>query len=139
MLAAHKVEPAEIAAREIRVPHRVIGPERKPARPRCRVRQHVFLGGIDGADLVAAEVDEDRNALGVDHEAIRSRIRRGRGEELDLPARGIEPAHHVAVLHREPDDALLVDCNRMRILRLRIGHSVFGDVAALRVELADEA
>src|SRR5436190_23136207 len=31
VLAAHKVEPAEIAAREIRVPHRVIGPEREAA------------------------------------------------------------------------------------------------------------
>src|SRR5262249_40538559 len=94
---------------------------------------------IDGADLVGAEVDENRNALGVDHEAIRPRIRRGRGDELDLAARGIEPAHHVAILYGEPDDSLGVDCKRVRVLRLRIGHSVFGDVAALGVELADEA
>src|SRR5262249_35342742 len=36
-------------------------------------------------------------------------------------------------------DALVIDGKRMRVLRLRIGHFVFGDVAGLGVELADEA
>src|SRR5262245_32220144 len=54
--AARKIEPVEIAAREIRIPHRVIGPEREAARARCRIRQDIFAdrqgARIDGADLV---------------------------------------------------------------------------------------
>src|SRR5262249_107213 len=60
VLAGRKIEPPEIAAREIRVPDRVVGRERKTARTRCRVRQSVFLDrhgvGIDGRDLGVGEV-----------------------------------------------------------------------------------
>src|SRR5262249_13804369 len=46
---------------------------------------------------------------------------------------------HVGVLGGEPHDAAAVDGDGVGILRLRIGHFVFGDVAGPGVELADEA
>src|SRR5262245_22611658 len=75
VLAGRKIEPPQIAAREIRVPDRVVGRERETARTRCRVRQRVLLDrrgvGIDGRDLVDAELDKDGNALRVHRQAIR--------------------------------------------------------------------
>ena len=81
MRPAGKIEPAEKAARKIRVPDDVVGREREPPRSRPRIRKPVFLdrhgGGIDRPDLVAAKLDEDRNTLGIDQQPVGARIRSG--------------------------------------------------------------
>src|SRR6185436_10978667 len=65
-------------------------------------------------------------------------LRRRRREELDLSGFRIEPADAVGVLHRKPQDAALVEDERVRILRFRVRHLVLGDLAGLRIELTDE-
>src|SRR6185369_16148729 len=47
--------------------------------------------------------------------------------------------HETAVLHAEPQDAVLVEQRRVRILRLWTGHVVVFELAGLDVELADVA
>ena len=74
----------------------------------------------------------------VDGDAVGRGIRRGHLPQLDLAGGGVEPSHHVAALHREPEGALLVEDGRVRVLGPRVRHPVLGDVAGLRVELADE-
>src|SRR5262249_61583259 len=66
------------------------------------------------------------------------RLRRRRGDEPDVAGPGIESADHVGLLQREPQDAALVEIERVRVARLGIGQLVFGDGAGLRVELADQ-
>ena len=40
------------------------------------------------------------------------------------PVFGIEPAHHVGLLHGEPKDAITIEDEGVRVLGVRIGHSV---------------
>ena len=95
--------------------------------------------GIDGGDLVGAELDEVHDVLGIHRHAVGPRLRGRRGDELDLAGLGIEPADHVGLLHREPQDAVVVEDEGVRVLAPRIGQLVFGDSAGLRIELADQA
>src|SRR4029077_11178776 len=71
-LAGLGVEPAEGAARKVRVPDDVVALEREAARSCGCIRQREFLDRhglrIDARDLRRAELDKPWNALGVDHQ-----------------------------------------------------------------------
>ena len=67
------------------------------------------------------------------------RVRRLHRDELDVAGRRVQPADHVAELQGEEQDALAVEHRRVRVLRVGVGHLEFGDLARLRVELADGA
>src|SRR5207245_8678665 len=73
-------------------------------------------------------------ARAVEREAIRAAAGLVLGE--DARAR-VEPADPVAGLHREPEDPLLVDDERVGVAAR--GRLVLDDLAGLRVELADRA
>src|SRR5207245_1950057 len=55
-----------------------------------------------------------------------------------LAALRIEASDPVRVLHGEPEDAALIEDQRVRILGLRIRHLVLRDLAVFGVQLADE-
>ena len=78
-LPRRRIEPAQVAARVVRVPDRVVRRDRDAPRPRVRVRQRIFLDlhrhRIDAADAVAAEVDVPRHALRVHLDAVRVGVR----------------------------------------------------------------
>src|SRR5262249_15749489 len=124
------IEPAEEAAGEIRVPDGVVGRDREAAWPRGRIGQRVLrdLHGcrIDAADFVGPELVEERNPFRVDQYAVRPRARGGWLNELDLAAFRIEAPDEVALLHGEPENAVAIEGERMRIARGRIRQLVFG-------------
>ena len=62
--------------------------------------------GVDLHQAVAAVAGDPRAALGVDLDAVGPRVRRRHGHEPDLAGRRVEPAHHVALLQGEPEDAV---------------------------------
>jgi hypothetical protein len=93
---------------------------------------------VDARDLVRAEEDDVRHAPGVDHDPVGPRARRRRGDELDLARLRVEPADHVRLLQREVQHAVGRERERVRVLRVRVGHAVLGDLARSRIQLADE-
>ena len=82
---------------------------------------------------------EPRVALRIDLDAVGLRIRNLQRDKLDVAALRIEPPDHVAVLQREPGDALLVEHQRVRVLRIRIGHLEDRSLLGLRIDIADRA
>src|SRR5207253_1772184 len=131
------------SAGEIRIVDDVIARQRKAPRSRSRIWQWKFLDlhglRIDGRNLVGAKFDKDRNAFGIDHDPVWPRVRRRRGNQLDLTALGVEPTNLVGSLGGEPQYAGLIEVERVRVLHRRVGHFVFGDVTGLRIELANQA
>src|SRR5262249_13068341 len=131
------------AAGEIRVPDGVVGRDREAAWPRGGIGQWVLrdLHGcrIDAADLVDAELVEERNPFRVDQYAVRPRARGGWLHELDLAALRIEAPDEVDLLNREPGDAVAAERERVRIARGRIRQLVFGHGPGVRIELSDQA
>src|SRR4029077_15792330 len=77
-----------------------------------------------------------RNAFGIHLDAVRSRLGRWCRDQLDLADLGIEPPDHVGILQVEPQNFALIEDERMRVFRIRVGHLVLGDLSRLRVELA---
>ena len=86
---------------------------------------------------VAAVARDPGRAVFVDLDAVGLGIRRRHGHEPGIAARGIQPADHVALLQREPEDAVGIEDRGVRVLRRRIGHPVLGDLPGVRVEHAD--
>src|SRR5881396_3586230 len=72
---------------------------------------------------------EKRDALRVDHQAVRLGVRGRHRHQLDLAGGWSQPANHVPLLHGEPERALLVEDRRVRTTRRWIGDLVFGDHA----------
>src|SRR5437867_5175828 len=134
---------AEIAARVVAVPHRVVLADRDAARTRGLVRQlelaHDERLRIRAADLVRVELVEVRDALRVEAHAVRPGVDRRRLDQLDRAIRlaRVENADEVPRLDREEEAAVAEEDQRVRIARLWVRHLVLGDLAGLRIDLPD--
>src|SRR3954466_4510722 len=109
-LAGRGIEAPEVPAGKVRVPDDVVARDRDAARARSGVRKRVLANvqsaRIDASHAVDAELDEEDLPLRIDRHPIRTRLLRGRSEELDLARRRVEPPHPIRVLHREPENSL---------------------------------
>src|SRR5437899_4289251 len=141
-LAGRDIQLAEIAARVVRVPDVVLRVDGDAPRAGVLVGQHPLVNlhgvGIDAGDFGRAELAENRDALGGDDHAVGIRLRRRRGGHFYFACRRHQPPDHVGALHAKPQRALLVEDGRVRIARGR-RQLVFGELARLRIELADIA
>jgi hypothetical protein len=70
---------------------------------------------------------------------MRHGFRRGDGFERDGAGRRVEPANEVAVLDREPQGAVRIEHEGVRVARRRIRHAIFDDRAGRRIETADQS
>ena len=93
---------------------------------------------IETADLVRAELVEERNVLRVERDAVGCRTARER-DERNLSRSRIERPDEAAALHGEDDESASRKHEAVRIAGFRIRHLVLGDFAGLRFDLADEA
>src|SRR5262245_40805390 len=141
-LAGCRIESPQKPAREVRVPDHVIRTNCDTPRSRAGIGQRIFGDlhrlSVDTRNFVGAEVDEEHNVFRVERHTIGPRLRRWRSHELHVTRRWIEPAYHVGLLHGKPQNAVAIENESMRVLRLWSGHWIFGDGTAPGIELADQ-
>src|SRR5207248_8072926 len=94
-LAARRVEPTQVTAREVGVPDDVVARDRDAPWARAGIRQRILANlqrlRVDHSDLVHAKLNEEHHALRIDRHAVGPRFRRGWRKQLDLAALRIEP------------------------------------------------
>ena len=143
-LAALRIEMAEEPARIICVIDGVVLRNCNAPRARCFVGQRI-LGDlqrlrVDTADVRSVELVEEGHVFRVHHDAVGPRVGGRRRHELDRAVRGlgIKGADEIPRLNGEVHEPGAVECHRVRIARLWIGHLELGDFAGLRIDLPDE-
>src|SRR3982751_1715611 len=88
--------------------------------------------GIDTTELVAAELAKEQTFGGRNH-SVRLGVPGRHASHVDVTGFGVEAAHLVRFLFREPDDAPAIDHRSMWIsANLELPH-----VPGFRIELAD--
>src|SRR5207244_2295982 len=142
-LVGLRVEPPDVSAGIVAVPHRAVGRERYTARPRPDAWQRVLpeleRARVHGGDLVGAEQRDPRPVALIHHDAVGARVGRRHPRQADLAAGDGELAHHVAALRAEPDVATAVEHHCVRVADRAVGHGITRDVPVARVEPADVA
>ena len=141
--AAYRIELAEEAAHVVHVPHRTIAGERDATATGPKIWQGEFgdahRGGIDRGDCVSAIEVEPRAHPDIDHDPVRARAGLGHLGQAHMARHVVQVAEHVAVLQREPEVALGVEGNRVRIPGRRVGHAVARDHASADIDASDGA
>jgi hypothetical protein len=66
-------------------------------------------------------------------------VRCGHRDQLHVAGGWLEPAHHIAALHSEPKGSVLIKDGRVRVMRSKVGHGIFADIACLGIKLPDVA
>src|SRR5260370_40284444 len=102
-----------------------------------RIFRNLHCLRIDLRHLVCPKLAENRDALAVDRDPGRMRVRRRYMFQIDFSRARIQSSPHISHLQREPQQALLIKHGRVRVLAFRIRHLVFRYGSRPRVELAD--
>ena len=136
-----RIEPTEPPPRRVHEPdHPVVG-DVEPPDGRVRVGERELgqfhCRRIYFDQAIAAVACEPRKSVRIDLDAVGPRALGRYGHELRVAGRRIKPAHHVALLEREPEDTLVVEYCGVRIARSGVGHLEDGDFACRRIEPAD--
>src|SRR5215470_5796025 len=91
------VEPTQIATCIVRVPEYIVAGDSDAPGTCLGGRRRIFMNlhrlWINTSYFVAAKLHEEGNILGIDHDAVRTRLRGGHRDELHFACLRYEPPH----------------------------------------------
>ena len=129
-------KPAEIAASEIGVPDLIVGADGNAARPRSGIgswNSRICMSLSMVATFGAPNSTKKTWFLELTAMPYGRAFAVGGWASLNVAGLRIEPADEIAALHGEPDDAVMIDDERVRVAGVRIGQWIFFHFAAASV------